>query len=100
MILEISFELIEDLYIPRTRDSNFQTRVLSRYERREEDVSKLIRGMFLTGVSTRRVGELMEVILGYRVSAVSAQAVSNVCKEIDKEVKKFYSLSFQNLIGL
>ena len=40
--------------------------------------------MFLAGVSTRRVGEVLHQVWG---QAVSAQTVSNICRSLDWEVK-------------
>ena len=48
----------------------------------------MIRDMFLAGVSTRRVGEVLDQVWG---QAVSAQTVSNICQSLDGEVKIYQS---------
>jgi putative transposase len=42
--------------------------------------------MFLAGVSTRRVGEVLCQVWG---QTVSAQTVSNICRSLDREVKNY-----------
>lgn len=43
--------------------------------------------MFLAGVSTRRVGEVIQPLLGFEVCATT---VSSICKSLDREVQKFH----------
>lgn len=50
-------------------------------------MNALIREIFLAGVSTRRVGEVLERILG---EGVSAQTVSRVARSLDREVAHFH----------
>jgi transposase-like protein len=51
-------------------------------------VSDQVIEMFLAGVSTRRVGELMERITGLSLSAAS---VSNLARKLDAQVRVFHS---------
>lgn len=85
--LETPYGLISSLSVPRSRDGRFRTAVFAAYERRKQAVSDLIKGMFLSGVSTRKVGALLETILGY---GVSAQTVSRILRSLDGEVNKFH----------
>ena len=50
-------------------------------------VNDAIRNVFLAGVSTRRVGETLEALVGERVSA---QTVSRVVRSLDREVARFH----------
>ncbi len=61
--------------------------VFSRYQRRQAQVSQVIRDIFLAGVSTRRVGASLEALLG---EPVSAQTVSRVTRSLDREVARFH----------
>jgi len=87
--LVTKFGLIEDLLVPKVRKKRDKEgfKVLKRYMRRVEDIDGLVREMFLGGVSTRRVGEVIKPLLGYQYSA---QFVSNIIKQIDTEVKRFH----------
>ena len=66
---------IEQIRIPRDRDGRYQTKVIPRYERRQRRVNQMVRQMFLSGVSTRRVREVIEPLLG---EGISAQTVSRI----------------------
>lgn len=78
--------LIPHLRVPRARESAYQPQVLARYQRRTEEVNARIRDLFLAGVATRRVGEVLEPLLGDRPSATT---VSRVCAALDREVAAF-----------
>ena len=78
--------LIHDLRVPRVRNGGFQTRVLSRYQRRRPVVDRMLRDCFLAGVSTRRVGPCVKGLLG---EAVSASTVSRVCTALTRDVEAF-----------
>jgi putative transposase len=78
--------LIENLRVPRTREPLEPSKVLERYRRRQANVNRLVRDMFLAGVSTRRVGEVLKPILG---KSISAQTVSRITSTLDREVASF-----------
>jgi transposase-like protein len=80
--------LVEHLRVPRDREGSYQPRVLARYQRRQARVNQLIREVFLAGVSTRRVGEVLAPVLG---EAPSAQTVSRVALSLDSEVRRFHN---------
>jgi len=79
------FGVIKDLRVPRARES-YPSRIIPRYQRRQNEVDEMIRGMFLAGVSTRRVGEILGKIKGEQVSA---QTVSRISSSLDTEVHLF-----------
>jgi putative transposase len=85
--LETSFGALS-LSVPRDRDGLFRTSLFERYKRRKAEVERFIRELFLSGVATRRVGDVMEVLLGYRISS---QTVSRISKSLDEEVARFHS---------
>jgi len=78
--------LVEHLRVPRDRDGHYQPRVLPRYQRRQGKVNSLVREMFLSGVSTRKVQEVVEPLLGREISA---QTVSRITRSLDGEVRRF-----------
>ena len=84
--LSTELGLIPDLRIPRTRDGRFHPTVLPRYQRRQAAVNGLLQDVFLAGVSTRRVGEVVQPLLGVRWSATT---VSTVTKTLDRAVAQF-----------
>ncbi|MDI6689041.1 MAG: IS256 family transposase [Actinomycetota bacterium] len=85
--LETSLGLITELEVPRSRDGGFEPTVFEYYKRRQREVEQTIKDMFLAGVSTRRVGEVIRPLLGFEVSATT---VSSICKSLDREVKKYH----------
>ena len=81
--------IVTAIRVPRCRPEQGKgdSRVFSRYRRRQAQVDGLIREVFLAGVSTRRVGETLEAVLG---EPVSAQTVSRVTRSLDREVERFH----------
>jgi putative transposase len=67
--------------------------VLERYQRRQSRVNGLIREVFLAGVSTRRVGEVLAPVLG---EAPSPQTVSRIARTLDAEVRQYHSRHLQD----
>ena len=80
--------MLEHLRVPRDREGRYQTEVLPRYQRRQEGVNRMVRQMFLTGVSTRKVAEVLEPLLG---ASMSAQTVSRITRSLDAEVRRYQS---------
>jgi len=85
--------LIKDILVPRCRESGYRTRVFDRYERRQEKVNGTIREMFVAGVSTRRVGRVLGILLE---GEVSAGTVSEIAKDLDKDVRSFHKRSLED----
>jgi len=79
--------IVTGIRVPRARGEPVSHSVFSRYERRHQQVNDVIREVFLAGVSTRRVGEALQAVLGERVSA---QTVSRVTRSLDREVARFH----------
>lgn len=72
-----------DLEIPRDRQSKYRSDLFERYRRVDNSLEQTIRAMFLQGVSTRKVGDILDVLCGQRLSA---SKVSTVVKELDQAV--------------
>lgn len=65
---------IADLPVPRTR-GGYQTQLFKRYHRRQDELDNAIGEMFVKGVSTTKVGQVIETLIG---SHPSASTVSRV----------------------
>jgi putative transposase len=85
--LETQYGVIESLRVPRVRQGGTHYRVLERYGRRAPWVNQLIQELYLAGVSTRRVGVLLEELLG---ASVSATVVSRVCANLSQLVRTWH----------
>lgn len=72
--LDTSVGKIPDLAVPRSRNG-FRTQLFERYQRRQEELDELICGMFVQGVSTVRVGEVVEHLTGSRPSPSTVSRV-------------------------
>ena len=81
------FGLLDVVKVPRDRDGTYQPSVLERYQRRQDRVNDLVREMFLCGVSTRKVQEVLGPLLQ---CPLSAQAVSRITRSLDGEVRRFH----------
>jgi transposase-like protein len=78
---------ITGIRVPRARHAVGERQVFRRYQRRQSQVHALIQEAFLAGVSTRRVGAVLEAVLG---EPVSAQTVSRIARSLDREVAHFH----------
>ena len=74
------------LNVPRHRDVPFKTLVFENYRRSEAALITTMAEMVLAGVSTAKVGRVMEEICG---RSFSKQAVSEACRELDAPVRAF-----------
>lgn len=75
-----------ELAVPRDRAGQFQPELFGRYRRVEPSLEAAIRQMFIAGVSTRKVGEVLDALCGVRVSA---SKVSRVLRELDQAVRDY-----------
>lgn len=73
---------IKDLEVPRDREGNFHTQVFDRYSRYEPQVAEGLTEMFVAGVSTQKVGEVAQTLLGV---APSASAVSRLNQTLTEQ---------------
>lgn len=83
--LGTSMGVIEDLPVPRTR-SGFRTEVFERYHRRQAELDQAICEMFVGGVSTTRVGEVVEALSG---TQPSPSTVSRVFHGLEEEFEQW-----------
>lgn len=81
--------MIERIRIPRTRKTGtaLSKQIRQAYRKNKEHVHRLLREMFLAGVSTQRVGEVAQAILGRKYSA---SYVSKATKKLDQAVREYH----------
>ncbi len=79
--LDTSVGRIEDLPVPRTRRGH-RTQLFERYHRRQPAVDQGIGEMFIRGISTQGVGQVLAELTGLQPSASS---VSRVFHKLDDE---------------
>lgn len=72
--------LVEALPVPRTR-KGYQTQVFDRYQRRQAELDEAICDMFVGGVSTRRVGDVVESLTGTKPSSTTVSRVFHSLEE-------------------
>jgi putative transposase len=82
-----SYGWIEGLEVPRIREGGIAFELLERYRRRQRQVDVLLLEAFLYGHSTRKTVRWFKRLWG---GGVSAQAVSNIVKELDQQVAEFH----------
>ncbi len=90
--LGTSVGVITDLPVPRTR-KGFQTRLFEQYQRRQAQLDEAICQMFIQGVSTARVGEVLETMTG---SKPSPSTVSRVFHTLEEEHEAWKSRPLQS----
>ncbi len=83
--LETTVGHLADLPVPRTRGGH-QTQVFERYHRRQDELDSAIGEMFVKGVSTAKVGEVIETLTG---SQPSASTVSRVFHTLEAEYEQW-----------
>ena len=79
---------LRDVRVPRCREAGLTARMFSRLEDHRQALGQSVVDMLLAGVSTRRVGQLLERIIDL---PVSAGQVSKLAKRLDGEVRAFHT---------
>src|ERR1700761_1440621 len=76
------------LRVPKLRRLPFETAIIERYKRREASVEGALVGMYLAGVSVRRVEDITEALWGTRVSSGT---VSRLNQKIYRHIEAWRS---------
>ena len=74
------------LNVPRHRNVPFKSMIFDNYTRSEASLITTMAEMVVAGVSTRKVSRVMETLCG---QSYSKSTVSEVCKDLDKNVEEF-----------
>jgi len=85
--LMTTWGFIQEIRVPRSRSNGFQPRSFERYKRVHRRVDEGVLKMFLMGVSTRKVADVLQALFDY---TLSASYVSKVAKKVDEEAKRFF----------
>ena len=73
---------LEDLHVPRDREGDFHTQVFDRYSRYEPEVAEGLTQMFVAGVSTHKVRDVAQTLMGV---APSASTVSRLNQTLTQQ---------------
>jgi len=72
---------IEDLKVPRDREGEFHTQAFERYNRNAPEVAEALTQMFVSGVSTHKVGVVAEKLMGVGPSASAVSRLNQTLTE-------------------
>ena len=75
-----------ELKVPQDRQGRFSTELIERYQRSEKALVAALAEMYVQGVSTRKVKQVTEELVGH---AFSASAISAINKRLDASLKAF-----------
>lgn len=75
---------VEDLVVPRTR-AGFRTELFERYQRRQDELDESICAMFVQGVSTAQVGNVIEALTGAHPSPSTVSRAFHSLEETSVE---------------
>lgn len=75
-----------ELKVPRTRDGKFSPSIFEKYQRSEKALLASMLEMYVSGVSTRKVTNIVEELCGKKVSK---SFVSSLTKELDEIVEEW-----------
>jgi putative transposase len=76
--------------VPQVREGGFRTQVFERYQRSDRALVVAIQEMYVKGVSTRKVGDVLEAMGGFELSAAT---VSRAAAELDDQVGQWRTRS-------
>lgn len=78
---------IEDLRVPRDRNSEFQTHVFEPYQRRDGWLEEAVIQMYKSGMGTRDVATFIEAMFG---SHYSPTTVSNITSTVLEDIEQWH----------
>ena len=73
-----------ELHVCRDREGKFHSELFERYQRNEKAFVLSLVEMYLHGVSTRKVGKIVEMVTGTRISK---STISKLAQELDEQVQ-------------
>src|SRR6266566_4753060 len=72
---------VENLKVPRDREGEFHTQAFERYNRNAPEVAEALTQMFVSGVSTHKVGAVAEKLMGVGPSASAVSRLNQTLTE-------------------
>lgn len=99
------FGVVPDILIPRSRKNGFISSILSRWQRKEKKIARIVREMFIRGVSTRKIRRLSKILWGEEISASQVSVMNKAVKEellkwLNRPIKKKFAYLFLDGINL
>ncbi|URA09090.1 transposase [Thermospira aquatica] len=83
--LKTAFGELTAIRVPRTRDNGFKSALLPYRKRITEDLDALIRAMLISGMSTRKIAEVLKELYEIKISYDNISRISQVgIEEIQK----------------
>lgn len=97
--LETQFGKINQLRVPRDREGHFQTQLFEPYQRRDGWLEEAVISMYKGGMSTREIGDFIEIILGSQYSPTTVSNITNTVLEdvhtwLNRPLNKRYSVLY------
>jgi len=83
--LETAFGEVK-LRIPRDRKGKYYPSLLTKHQRRTADLSDLVLALYASGVTDRKVAEVLELLFGYECNH---ETISNLTELVQEEVEAF-----------
>src|SRR5256884_9168350 len=83
---------LEEIKVPRDRAGQFHTQAFERYSRYEPHIAEGLMRMFVAGVSTHKVGEVAETLMGV---APSASTISRLNQSLSHQFDTWRQRSLQ-----
>ena len=90
--LHTKYGHIEDLRVPRDRNSEFQTHVFEPYQRRDGWLEEAVIQMYKSGMGTRDVANFIEAMFG---SHYSPTTVSNITSTVLEDIEQWHKRPLQ-----
>ncbi len=84
---------LEDIKVPRDRAGQFHTQAFERYRRYEPHIAEGLTQMFVAGVSTHKVGEVAQTLLGV---APSASTISRLNQSLTQQFETWRQRPLQD----
>lgn len=91
--------ILEDLKVPRTRDGNFHSKLLPYRNHNIVELGELVQALFVSGLSTRKISRVLEVLYKMKISPQTASRMANIAvEEITqwrmRELEEYYPVVF------
>ena len=83
---------LEEIKVPRDRAGEFHTQAFERYRRYEPQIAEGLMQMFVAGVSTHKIGEVAETLMGV---APSASTISRLNQSLSHQFDTWRQRSLQ-----
>src|SRR6266567_4842883 len=83
---------LEEIKVPRDRAGQFHTQAFERYSRYEPHIADGLMQMFVAGVSTHKVGEVAQTLMG---AAPSASTISRLNQSLAQQFEEWRERSLQ-----